>query len=81
MASGSSLSSDLGGRLAFKLNQAGRHHIPRQQRKVTNWPAYDASLRQRGSLTVWFTDEAIRRGRLSRARPEADSPGIRSSPS
>src|SRR3954462_2960834 len=45
--------------LPFKLNQAGRHHIPRQRRKVTNWPAYDASLRQRGSLTVWFTDEAI----------------------
>src|SRR3954470_17539533 len=44
----------------FKLNQAGRPHIPRQRRKVTNWPAYDASLRQRGSLTVWFTDEAIR---------------------
>src|SRR5215213_10856145 len=44
----------------FKLNQDRRHHIPRQQRKVTNWPAYDASLRQRGSLTVWFTDDAIR---------------------
>jgi len=44
----------------FKLNQDRRHHIPRQQHKVTNWPAYDASLRQRGSLTVWFTDEAIR---------------------
>src|SRR5881398_3804384 len=43
----------------FKLNQHRRHHIPRQQRKVTNWPAYDADLRQRGSLTVWFTDEAI----------------------
>src|SRR4051794_29116896 len=43
----------------FKLNQDRRHHIPRQQRKVTNWPAYDASLRQRGSLAVWFTDEAI----------------------
>jgi len=26
---------------------------------VTNWPAYDASLRQRASLTVWFTDEVI----------------------
>src|SRR3954452_5103622 len=25
-----------------------------------DWPAYDASLRQRGSLTVWVTDEAIR---------------------
>ena len=45
--------------LPFKLNQAGRHHIPRQRRKVTNWPAYDASLRQRGSLTVWFTDVAV----------------------
>src|SRR3954449_3578536 len=43
----------------FKLNQAGRRHIPRQKRKVTNWPAYDASLRRRGSLTVWFSDEAI----------------------
>jgi len=26
---------------------------------VTNWPAYEASLRQRGSQTVWFTDDAI----------------------
>src|SRR5215212_7667225 len=45
--------------LPFKLNQAGRHHIPRQRHRVTNWREYDASLRQRGSLTVWFTDEAI----------------------
>jgi len=45
--------------LPFKLNQDRRHHIPRQTHKVTNWPAYDVSLRQRGSLTVWFTAEAI----------------------
>ena len=45
--------------LPFKLNQDRRHHIPRQTHKVTNWQAYDASLRQRGSLTVWFTEEAI----------------------
>ena len=45
--------------LPFKLNQAGRHHIPKQTHRVTNWPAYDANLRQRGSLTVWFTEEAI----------------------
>src|ERR671938_9875 len=43
----------------FKLNQDRRHHIPRQRHKVANWPAYDVSLRQRGSLTVWFTDEAV----------------------
>src|SRR3954470_24772055 len=43
----------------FKLNQDRRHHIPKQKHKVANWREYDASLRQRGSLTVWFTDEAI----------------------
>jgi hypothetical protein len=26
---------------------------------VTNWSAYNEALRQRGSLTVWFTDDAI----------------------
>jgi len=53
--------------LPFKLNQDRRHHIPRQWHRVTNSlgallrsrPGYCASLRQRGSLTVWFTDEAI----------------------
>jgi hypothetical protein len=45
--------------MPFKANAARRHHIPKQKRKVTNWAAYDASLRQRGSLTVWFTDKAI----------------------
>jgi hypothetical protein len=43
----------------FKLNQDRCHHLPRQKHKVTNWPAYEAGLRQRGSVTVWFTDEAI----------------------
>ena len=45
--------------MPFKLNQDCRHHIPRQQHKVTNWPAHEAGLRQRGSLTVWFSDDAI----------------------
>jgi hypothetical protein len=45
--------------LPFKLNQDRRHHIPRQRHKITNWPAYDAGLRQRGSLTVCFSEEAI----------------------
>jgi Transposase DDE domain len=43
----------------FKANADRRHHIPRQRHKVTNWRAYDASLRQRGSLTVWFSTGAI----------------------
>ena len=43
----------------FKANADRRHHIPRRQDRVTNWSEYDAGLRQRGSLTVWFSDEAI----------------------
>ena len=45
--------------MPFKTNQDRRHHIPKQRHGVTNWAAYDIALRQRGSLTVWFTDAAI----------------------
>ncbi len=45
--------------MPFKANADRRHHIPRQRHRVTNWAAYDAGLRARGSLTVWFTAEAI----------------------
>ena len=27
--------------------------------RVTNWPSYDRGLVERGSLTVWFSPEAI----------------------
>jgi hypothetical protein len=43
----------------FKFNYKGRHHIPRQRHRVTNWRDYDAALRNRGSLTIWFTEEAL----------------------
>jgi hypothetical protein len=45
--------------MPFKANADRRHHVPKQKRKVTNWATYDASLHRRGSLTVWFTEEAI----------------------
>jgi hypothetical protein len=45
--------------LPFKAQAARRHHIPKQKHRVTNWAEYDAGLRARGSLTVWFTPEAI----------------------
>jgi len=43
----------------FKANANRRHHIPKQQHRITNWSEYDAALRQRGSLTVWLTEEVI----------------------
>src|ERR687894_3178654 len=45
--------------MPLKANQDRRHRIPKQRHRVTNWPAYEAGLRARGSLTVWFTAEAI----------------------
>jgi hypothetical protein len=45
--------------MPHKYNADRRHHIPRARYKVTNWKAYEAGLRQRGSLTIWFTGEAI----------------------
>jgi hypothetical protein len=45
--------------MPHKYNAGRRHHILRPKRRVTNWSDYNESLRQRGSLTVWFTDAAI----------------------
>ena len=45
--------------MPFKANAARRHDLPKQRHEVTNWREYDASLRQRGSLTVWFSEEAV----------------------
>ena len=45
--------------MPHKYNADRRHHIARPKRRVTNWSDYNEALRQRGSLTVWFTDEAI----------------------
>jgi hypothetical protein len=45
--------------LPFKHHAEHRHHIPKPRYRVTNWAEYDASLKRRGSLTVWFTEEAI----------------------
>jgi hypothetical protein len=45
--------------LPFKINADCRHRISKQRFRVTNWSEYDAALRGRGSLTIWFTDAAI----------------------
>ncbi|UEM24303.1 IS5 family transposase (plasmid) [Skermanella mucosa] len=45
--------------MPHKYNAARRHRIPKTRYKVKNWRDYEAGLRQRGSLTIWFTAEAI----------------------
>lgn len=45
--------------MPYKYNAGKRHHIPRVRFTVTNWSEYENSLRQRGSLPLWITPEAI----------------------
>ena len=45
--------------MPYKANEPRRHKIPKARYKIENWTEYDAALRQRGSLTVWVTPEAI----------------------
>jgi hypothetical protein len=59
----------------FKHHSKGRHHIPRQKHRVTNWRDYDTALRNRGSLTIWFTEEALAGWRAqSRKTPPGGQP-------
>jgi transposase len=45
--------------MPHKHNDDRRHHIPKMVFKVQNWPAYEAGLRRRGSLTFWIEDGAL----------------------
>jgi hypothetical protein len=45
--------------MPHKFNADRRDKILKQKRRVTNWAAYNESLRRRGYLTVWFSEEAL----------------------
>ena len=34
-------------------------HVPKQRHKILNWSDYNESLRRRGDITVWLSDDAI----------------------
>ena len=43
--------------MPHKFNEARRHKFEKKQYRITNWPEYNASLRQRGDVTLWLSDE------------------------
>lgn len=45
--------------MPYKHNESRRHKFTKPKYKVTNWPEYNDALRQRGDITIWFTEEAI----------------------
>ena len=44
--------------MPHKCNAARRHKFDKAQYRVINWAEYNESLRQRGDLTIWVSDEA-----------------------
>lgn len=45
--------------MPHKFNAARRHQFEKKRYRVTNWAEYNESLRQRGDLTIWVTDDAL----------------------
>ena len=43
--------------MPYKFNDARRHKFEKKKYRITNWPAYNESLRQRGDVTIWLSDE------------------------
>ena len=60
--------------MPHKLNEDRRHKISKQKFKVTNWTAYNESLRQRGDLTVWISDEALSQWSAPRRKSRGGQP-------
>ena len=44
--------------MPHKFKAARRHKFDKAQYRVINWAEYNESLRQRGNLTIWVSDEA-----------------------
>jgi hypothetical protein len=60
--------------MPFKHHAAHRDRFPRAKYHVTNWSAHEAGLRQRGSLTVWFSEDAVAGWRAEARRTPGGQP-------
>jgi hypothetical protein len=60
--------------MPHKFNADRRDKIAKQKFQVTNWPAYNESLRQRGDLTVWVSEEALSLWTAARRRSRGGQP-------
>lgn len=45
--------------MPYKHSESRRHKFTKPRYRVTNWSEYNSALRQRGDITIWFTEEAI----------------------
>ena len=45
--------------MPFKFNASRRDKFAKAKYRVTNWAEYNEALRQRGDVTVWFSEDAV----------------------
>ncbi|WP_298934995.1 IS5 family transposase [uncultured Ruegeria sp.] len=45
--------------MPFKHNATRRDKFEKAKYRVMNWPEYNEALRQRGDVTVWFSEDAV----------------------
>ena len=45
--------------MPHKFNASRRHKFAKKRYRVTNWAEYNESLRNRGDLTIWITDDGL----------------------
>jgi len=43
--------------MPHKFNDARRDKFEKKRYRITNWPSYNESLRQRGDVTIWLSRE------------------------
>lgn len=62
---------DVGHDMAHRYPKRSQLKYTKQRYRVRNWPKYEAGLRNRGDLTLWFSEDAIAAWRA----PAGEKPG------
>ncbi len=44
----------------MKYPRRSQYKYAKSPYRIRNWPEYEAGLRRRGDLTIWFSDDAIK---------------------
>ncbi len=60
--------------MPHKFNDARRHKFEKKRYRVSNWPEYNESLRQRGDVTVWLSPEVEAAWRADRRKSRGGQP-------
>ena len=46
--------------MPYKFTDDRRHKFDKKKYRLRNWSEYEEGLKNRGSLTIWFTEDAIK---------------------